>query len=356
MSFRSRLSLPTLIAVLLAFLTVSTLAAQDWKGRGRARGSVQDANGKPLAGATVSLWYQGTKGAGPTIKTDKRGQWSYLGLITGTFTVVADAEGYIGAEASLHIDEYAPQATTPLDIKLRTAESASKNSESDRLMQVLNSGNEKLKNKDFAGARAAYEEVMASIKDEKQKLPLKAAIAGTWLEEGKSAEARAAYEELLTTTEDPATKMSYLQHIARGYYLENNIDASVATLEKALALTPDDITTLRLIIDILVATGREKQAEPYMGKLPAGEKVDPNALLNLGITAYNAGDMETAFHKFEAVLKDYPENPDAWYYLGLSQLGRGKTAEAKTALEKFLQLAPKHDKAEEAKQFLSYLK
>lgn len=360
MACRKSLGAPVLL-VAAFFLLVSAASAQDWKGRGRARGSVLDDAGKAIPGASVSLWYKGAKGAGPTFKTDKKGQWAYIGLVTGDFTVEIDAEGYVGAEASIRIDEYAPSATQPLEVKLRRADAAggggtASNAESDRLMQVLNAGNEKLKNKDFAGARAAYEEVMAAVKDDKQKLSLKAAIAGTWLDEGKGPEARAAFEELLASAPDPATQMAYLQRIARAYYIENNVDASVATLEKAVALDPANVTTLRLIIDILVASGREQQAEPYMAKLPAGEKIDPNAMLNLGITAYNAGDLETAVTKFDAVIKAYPDNADAWYYMGLTQIGRNKTAEAKTALETFLKLAPNDKHAEDAKQFLAYLK
>ena len=357
MPLRSRFSFLVLVVATLVF--AGSLSAQDWKGRGRARGSVKDMDGKPIAGATITLMFKGEKGAGPTLKTDKKGQWSYIGLITGNFSVEVDAEGYAGASGNINVNEYDAAAHGPFDVKLRQADTglSNKSGEGDRLMQVLSSGNAKLQAKDFAGARAAFQEVLAAVKDAKQQYSLKVAIAGTWLDEGKGPEARAAFEELLPMAEDVPTQTGYLQRIARAYYIENNIDASVATLEKALALHPEgDLTTLRLIIDILVASGREQQAEPYMAKLPAGEKVDANALLNLGITAYNAGDMETAFVKFEAVLKDYPENPDAWYNLGRAQLGRGKIADAKAALEKFLQLAPNHAQAEDAKQFLSYLK
>lgn len=357
MPVRSSHPLKVLLLSFLVFAaTSSTLLAQDWKGVGRARGSVKSVDGHTLVGASVSLWYKGEKGYGPVLKTDKKGQWAYIGLVTGDFTIVAEAEGYVPAEANLHVTEYGGP-TQPFDIKLRKLEEAtsSKSGEGERLMMVLSQGNEKLKNKDYVGARAAYQEVMAGVKDPAQQQSLKAAIAGTYLDEGKGAEARAIFEELLAGTEDVAAQTSYLQRIARAYYVEGNIDASVATLEKELVLHPDDLVTLRLIIDILVASGREQQAEPYMAKLPAGEKVDPNALLNLGIAAYNDGDMETAYVKFEAVLKDYPDNADAWYYLGRSQLGRNKVPEAKAALEKFLQLAPNHKNAEEAKQFLSYL-
>ncbi len=295
----------------------------------------------------MSLWYKGAKGAGPTVKTDKKGGWAYIGLVTGDFTVEIDAEGYVGAEASQHIDEYAPEATRPLDVKLRKADGmgggsgggggGAGNAEGDRLMQVLNAGNEKLKNKDFAGARAAYQEVMAAVKDDKQKLSLQVAIAGTWLDEGKGPEARAAFEALLPTAPMPPPRWPTCSGSPAPTTPKATSTPRSATLEKALALDPANVTTLRLIIDILVASGREKQAEPYMAKLPAGEKIDPNAMLNLGIAAYNGGDMETAYLKFEAVIRDYPDNADAWYYLGLTQIGRNKTAEAKTALEKFLQ-------------------
>lgn len=344
----------------LLLLAASLASAQDWKGRGRARGSVRDGDGKPLPGATVTLLYKGQAGAGPKITTDKKGNWGYIGLITGDFTVVAEAAGYVPIEGQIRIVEYDSSATQPLDLVLRKADDTGVGGgnadEANRLMAVLNAGNEKLKNKQYAAARADYQAVLAEVEDPKQQAQLKAAIGDTYLGESKGPEARAVFTELLAVTEDPATKAAYRQRIARGYYLEGKVDESVKVLDEALAADPADLVSLRLIIDILVSTGREAQAEPYMARLPQGEKVDADALLNLGITAYNGGDMDTALEKFNRVLKDYPENPDAWYYLGLAELGKGRNAEAKTALEKFLAIAPSHKSAADAKQFLEYLK
>jgi tetratricopeptide (TPR) repeat protein len=355
-----RISKRTLIPLAALLILAASASAQDWKGRGRARGSVKDDAGKPVAGATVTLTYQGQKGAGPTIKSDKKGNFGYIGLITGNFTVVVEAEGYVPIEAQIRINEYDASATQPLDVVLRKADAAvssgGNEAEANRLMGVLAAGNEKLKNKEFAAARAAYEEVMAEVKDPKQQAQLKAAIGDTYLGEGKGPEARAIFEGLLATTEDPAAKAAFRQRIARSFYLEKKIDESVKVLEEAIAADPADLASLRLIIDILVSSGREAQAEPYMARLPKGEKVDANALLNLGITAYNNGDMDAALEKFKRVLGDYPENADAWYYLGLAELGKGNNADAKSALEKFLALAPDHKSAADAKQFLEYLK
>jgi len=350
--------LAAFFALLVAAFFAAAAGAQDWKGVGRARGSVKDAEGKPLPGATVTLRFNGKEGAGPTVKVDKKGNWSYIGLITGDFTAIVEAEGYVGAEASLHIVEYDASASQPLNVELRKAEAATggNQAEAGRLMGVLAAGNEKLKNKQYAAARADYEAVLAEVKDPAQQNQLNAAIGDTYLGEGKGAEARAIYQKLLAETADPALQTSYRQRIARGYYLEKNIDQSVKTLEEVLAANPQDTASLRLIIDILVSAGREAQAEPYMARLPKGEKIDADAMLNLGITAYNAGDMEAAFEKFSRVLQDYPQNADAWYYLGLAELGRGRTAEAKAALQKFLDIAPSHKSAADAKQFLAELK
>ncbi len=203
MAFKSRLALPRLFARRLADRHGAgprSAAAQDWKGRGRARGSVQDEKGKGIAGATRVALVQRRQRGRPDRQNRQEGQWAYIGLVTGDFTVDIDAEGYVGVEASQHIDEYAPEGDPAARGGARKADGGggggAGNPEGDRLMQVLAAGNEKLKNKDFAGARAAYQEVMAAVKDDKQKLSLQVAIAGTWLDEGKGPEARAAFEEL----------------------------------------------------------------------------------------------------------------------------------------------------------------
>lgn len=340
-----------LLTVFCLVLGATTLGAQDWKGVGRARGKVSDEQGKPIVGAKVSLMYKG--GAGPVMATDKKGEWAYIGLITGNFRVVAEAEGYIGSEGEIRVVEYSqPQ---PLNIVLRKAEAAGP-SASDRLMGVLSEGNAKLQAKDYAGARAKFAEVLAEANDPAQQARLKKAIADTYLEEGKNAEARAAYQELMGLLTDPAAHLDLTQRIARSYYGEGNIDESVKTLEQLLVANPQDIATLRLIIDILVASGRETQAEPYMARLPQGEKVDVNALLNLGITAYNAGDADTALLKFAKVIEEYPENADGQYYYGMVAMGKAQYAAALAAFEKMLALAPDHKNATDAKSFVEYLK
>ena len=51
-----------------------------------------------------------------------------------------------------------------------------------------------------------------------------------------------------------------------------------------------------------------------------------------------------------------PDYIDAYYQIGTIAIGQNKIPEAVAALEKFLSLAPDHEKAPVAKQLLEYLK
>ncbi len=127
-----------------------------------------------------------------------------------------------------------------------------------------------------------------------------------------------------------------LRGIARTYYQEKQPEKAVDTLKQALALKPDDVESLRLIVNLLVATNREPEAQEYMARLPAGATVDPATLLNIGIKSYNEGKMPEALAEFDRVVKENPTLPDAYYYRGLVYLATGKTAEAKADFQKLL--------------------
>ena len=51
----------------------------------------------------------------------------------------------------------------------------------------------------------------------------------------------------------------------------------------------------------------------------------------------------------------YPDNPNVHYYLGLCYLGKGVNDKSKMHFERLLEIAPDHENAAEAKEFLSYL-
>lgn len=347
-----RTSVVWLILITLAALT----SAQDWKGRGRVQGKVLDPDRNPLEGVKITLLRRGEEGLGPEpFYTNKKGRWAYTGLAGGDWTVVIEAEGYRVSEGNLKVIEYGGGPGEPLEVVMVQDEAAIREARGNELMGVLDQGNRLLQNGEFASARVKYEEVLSEIEDEKQQLPVLQGIAQTYLGEGSFAEARSRFEALLLQLE-PTEQPAVLRNISRTHYEEGNIDPAIEALQRALAADPEDIESLRLIINVLVAEGREKEAEPYMSRLPEGEKIDANALLNLGVTEYNNGNLDPALEHFNKVVAEYPDNADAYYYRGLTLLGKAENAGALADFEKMLQLAPDHANAAEAEQFLEYLK
>lgn len=352
---RKKLLRGIVLVTVLALAGAAVVAAQDWSGRGRAQGRVTDSEtGKPLAGVKITLLHNGVEGQGPPpLTTDKKGRWNYLGLGNGSWTVLLDLEGYMPSKGSIQVSEF--QAGKPANVDLRPIPKDVAKEAADERMSRLNEGNQLLLAGKYAEARAAFEEVLAEIKDDSSKLELQQAIAQTYYEEGNYAKARGIYQEVLAAIEDTTKHLPLLQNIARSYYEEGNVDEAIATLEKALTIVPDDVQTLQLTINLLVAADREDEAQTFMARLPEGEKVDPNALLNMGIRLYNENELEGALEKFNRAVAENPNLADVYYYRGLVYLGQEKNAEALADFKKLLEIQPNHANAAEAKQFVEYL-
>ena len=325
-----RTVLPGLLVLLALLATASPAAAQEWAGRGRARGEVKDDKGKPLAGASVYMRKGVDKidpaspGSGPEVRvTDEKGRWTVAGLSGGEWFALITKEGFQPASGKVQINEFEPGA--PIDTQLFPIP-----------QEYL----------DAQAEAKAMEAVQAAVQRGN------AALAAS-----KPAEARAAYEEAIAGLEDPTHHPELLRGVARTYFLEEQVDQAVATLKRALEVSAedDDADTLRLLVDMLMAAGREAEAAPYLAKLPAGTSVDPTTILNLGINRYNEGKMEEALAQFERAVRENPSFGPAYYYRGLANLGLGKTAEAKADFQKFLELDPNHAKAADAREFLQSL-
>lgn len=353
-----KILLASMLLVTSLIVAASAAEAPDWKGRRIARGRVRGADGFPLPGARVTLRLDGVPGAGPTVETDLRGEWSYSGLARGEYLVTVEAAGYVTAEGPLEVD----LVVTPSDVKLRRddgfrgATGAAAPAADPATETPLEIGNRLLLAKDYAGARAAFTDALAGPSlDAARRASLEAAIAATWLDQGAGAEARAAFTAGLATTADPALRAVYLRQIARACLLEGDQAAARASLEKALAERPGDLEILGELADLLLDTGRLDEARPYLARLPDGRERGRDAARQAAMAAFAGGALESAAARFASLLADYPEESGAWYYLGVAQLRLHHPAEAKASLEKFLELAPDGPHRREAQLFLEGL-
>jgi tetratricopeptide (TPR) repeat protein len=333
----SRIAKTTVFLVALSLTAANVpVWGQSWAGQGRLQGQVKDESGKPVQGAKITL-RKGTERVNPdadgpgSITTDKNGKWSILGLTSGPWGILIEKEGFMPSEGQVSVNEYAVAQPLVVTLKvppkemMQQAQKAQEDSPAFQAKAALERANGLLAENKFAEARAAYQEGMAKLQEQKE-------------------------------AQDPAVLVSIQRAIADTYFREKNVNQAVETLKQALTLAPDDPVTLQLLVNILVGAGRETEAQTYMAKLPQGTKVDANTLLNIGIQHFNDGKMDQAFSQFDRVIRENPELPDAYYYRALVYLNQGKNAEAKADLQKLLSIDPNNKYAKDAREFLKDLK
>lgn len=337
-----------LSTLLLAASTA--LHAQAWSGRARLQGQVNDQSGKPIEGAKVTLHLND---AGPApITTDKRGKWSILGLADGVWKVTIEKEGYVTSEGQVKVSEF--QQVPPIVIQLRVApkqepkpEEKKGPSKGEIVNGFIDQGNALM-----TEAANTYDNCVAHPPSGVAAKSVKATCEK--LAAPKYDQARGLYQQAYDQA-DPKNKPAILGGIARVYAAEGNNAEAITTLKSVLAATPDDQATTKLLVDLLVASGREEEAKPYMAKLPQGASVDPNALLNLGIDAYNKKNLTGALNYFDRVVQDHPDMAEAYYYRGLVYLQQNKIPQAKADFQKLLDTDPKSSHASEVREYLKSL-
>ena len=308
---------PVLAIFALAALVGTAVFAQTWTGRGRLQGQITDDNGKGLE-ATLVLTFNGEEGVGPEpVVTKPNGSFVIGGLGHGQWKIVVSAPGFVPREGMMAVNEFGNAGKVNMNLRPIPTEVIEQEAAKQGL-GLIDEGNKLLEQEKYAEARAKYEEALGEMEAENHP-PI-------------------------------------LRGIARAHYQEGHVEQAIGTLEKALEMAPDDVDTLRLVVNLMVAEGREADAEAYIAKLPEGETLDPNSLLNLGIKAFNENDLPKALDYFNRVVAENPNLADAYYYRGLSQMNQGQNEGAIADFEKLLEIDPGHASAAEAEAFLEYLK
>src|SRR5262245_54945538 len=148
-------------AIVLGIVALAAPAgAQDWSGDGRLEGKVLDADGKPIPEVVVKL-SNPARGGGPTVKTNKKGQWAYLGLVAGTWNIDFEAPGFTTKKITANLASESVRPPT-IEIKLEKAAPAGPPPE---VMEAVAKGDAAYKEGRWAEARAEYEKLLVMRPD-----------------------------------------------------------------------------------------------------------------------------------------------------------------------------------------------
>jgi len=319
-------------AILVSLLAIPAMAQQ------RAiRGKVTNEKGEIIVGAPVSIQGMDIKRE-YTTKTDKKGEYFYMGLPSGLYRVVVRAPGYApGFEQGIKpgLGQEYPQNFTlsPGDATMKLPFEMSPE-EIERLKQDI----EKAKK-----AKEVSGEVKVSF-DAGLKL------AG----EGKFEEAIVEYRKALEKDPDQA----YIQaNLGDALSKTGKNEEALAAYQKALSLKPEDAALYTNLGVLLGKIGKTQESQEMFKKAAS---LNPAAaaqnFYNLGATLVNQGQAEQAAEAFRQAIAADPKYAEAYFQLGLCLSGNPATIpDAVKALQKYIEIGGKPDQIETAKLIIQTL-
>lgn len=298
---------------LLAFAVLALAApllAQNWKGIGRMTGKVIDADGKPIPEATVKLNCV-AHGGGPTLTTDKKGSWSYLGLNVCDWKIEVSAPGFAGKAVPVNMESQEVRQP-PVNITLDKLQGPPP-----ELVAAAKAAEEAFTAKNWAVARENYEKVLALQPELGPQVYPK--LARTWAGDGNNAKA-------------------------------------VEYLEKSIAADPSRMELRFAAAQTALDAGLKEKAMELVSGIDDAAVKGSDGYFNLAVAFLRASDMANAIPYFTKAIAKDPKLGDAYYWRGMSYVRENKLADAKADMQKVLELDPAGQYAEKAKTVIEQLK
>ena len=291
-------------AALVAAGLLLTADAGWAQSTGAVRGRVVDEKGAPLPEALVNLDYQGGVTRKFDTKTNKKGEFTQVGLVPGGYRITANKDGYVGTYVDTRVGLGEPMQLPDLKLTTKAAAQAAAGGEAEK-------------------ANAALREMFAK--------------ANQLSNEGKSEEAIAAYNEVLA--KNPQIPEA---HYNIGYLKGQKKDwaGAEAAYLKALEIRPGYGEAISALARVYQESGQAAKATELLTKAATDNPKDGKVQFNLGVFYLNSGKAEEAAASFQKAAEADPGNAEIYYYLGTLAVGQNKIPEAIANLEKYLAMNP----------------
>lgn len=287
------------LALALTLVTVVVASAQT----GTARGKVVDEQGQTLEGVTVVLEFKGGVTRKHELKTNKKGEYTQVGLYPGNYKITASKEGYETTEVSGRVNLGDP--TYFPDLRIVTKKVA---------------------------AQAAVDKGAAELQATFKK-------ANDLAQAGQLAEAEAAYKEVGAKNPNIPEVSFNLGYI---YAQKKDWASAEASYRKAIELRPGYGEAYVALARVLQESGQNDKALELLNQAAAANQNDARVQFSLGIWYLNAGKPDLAEPPLRKAAELEPTNAEIFYYLGTLSVQQNKVPEAITNLEKYLSMSPQN--------------
>ena len=306
-------------------LLVAGAASAQVRGRARLMGIVTDqATGKPIEGAKVTVNLAGGQTQPIVVKTDAKGKWAALGLIGGTWDIDIEKDGYQPTRGSAPVSEVGPPQP-PIKSALAPAVVAEEQPQTTEV------------------ASGVAPEAVAAVR-----------AGEDFMAQQKYKEAAAEFEKAVPHIPD---NMQLKQALAQAYYKSGELKKAISQLEHIRTVEPDNSAVSLLLVNLYLEDGELDKGKALLESLPTDFLIsEPTVYLNVGILFLNKNNPEEAAKYFSKAISLDDKRPEGYYYRGLAYVQGKKSKEAKADFEKVLALAPDTPEGRDSKQMLANLK
>ena len=297
----------------LAFVVAGTPAAAQTTGT--IKGKVVDGKGQPVDKAVVVIEFKGGTNQKREVRTNKKGEFTQVGLQPGPYYVTVQHEGSQAADQVQVGIGTAPE----MNLTLKPA-AKGMSPEEVAFRKLFDEGVQAMGAKNQDAAIAKFNEAIAM-----------------------QADCYACY-----------------MNIGAAHYEKKEADKAEAAFKKAAELRPEDAKPVQALADLYNSVGKREEAAAMatkaasMGAAAGGGSAQD--AYNQGVILWNAGKIAEAKTQFEAAVKADPNYAEANYWVGMANLNGGNMPEAAKYFENYLKLAPSGPLAAQAKGILDSIK
>jgi tetratricopeptide (TPR) repeat protein len=308
--------------LILAGLFAGNAYPQAGRGVGRIGGVVLDVTGVPIEGAKVQIEFSGDASVKYDCLSNKKGEWSILGLGTGNWYLTATANGYVPENKTIYVSQLSvnPKVT----IRLQKIPKGSGIVADEATFALLENGNQLYKD-------GKYDEAIAAFQSFFEKNPalyqIQASIADCYREKGEFETAVELYNKVIVQA------------------------ATDATLGKEMTAK-----AMAGIGNCFLKQNTLAEAQDYFRKSIENSPKDEILAYNVGEIYFSNSNMDEALRYFELSSQIKPDWPDPYLRLGYVYLNKGDYPKAVEKLEKFLTFEPEGNRAELARNIIKTVK
>ncbi len=342
---------PTMKRVIPALILSTAALGLAAQSTGAFTGTVKDAKGKPIPGASIVLKRVGMEWT-KTITSGSDGKFMQVGLDPREYDIEVSAPGFVPIKLRERIRVSEP---VQKDFVLYTPQEAaakgmggaqpdpSAQAEYEGL-QAFNDGVGLFNAKAFTEALPKFEIAYKQLSESMAKIKPS--------DSGKEGAVSETEKKFITVERVYGFTLAEVAKQDPERQAELNAKA-FPILKKALERDPKNQNILIYLVDVAKGLGNTAEAEQYQNELDKVIGPDPNRIFNQAAEAVNSGKNKDARMYLEKVLQIDSKYAEAYYLLAMCDYADNNLKGTKQNLLKYIELAPTGKYAGEAKLMLA---